>query len=344
MKSSLFLSNPCFSGHNVPSHPEYPGRLSSILNALNESPYKNFLDLSCDRQATFSELSYVHHPAYLDHILSLEGQNAIIDRDTLLTPGSVKAALTASGLGIELVEQVLKGHTKNGFALLRPPGHHARPNTGMGFCIFNNIAIAAKKALEMGLKRILIMDWDVHHGNGTQESFYEDDRVFFMDMHQDNLFPAHSGLLEETGKAKGAGYTLNLPLPKYCGDADYHYAFDTLFKPLVLEYKPELILVSAGFDAHEADPLGSMRVTSRGFGQLAAKIKTLAQEVCEGKMILFLEGGYNPYYLAESVMECISVLVNEVHPYQSEPALQKTITNEVKQLIQKAQETHAKRQ
>lgn len=342
MKPSLFLSNPCFSGHDVPSHPEYPGRLSAILAAIDESPYKQFLDLSCDRQATLSELSSVHERAYIDWILSLEGQHAMIDQDTLLTPGSMKAALTAAGLGIELVEQVLKGNAQNGFALLRPPGHHARPATGMGFCIFNNIAIAAKRALDLGVKRILIMDWDVHHGNGTQESFYHDERVFFMDIHQDNLFPARSGLLEETGMGKGFGYTLNLPLPKYCGDAEYLYAVDNLFRPLALEYKPELILVSAGFDAHEKDPLGSMRITSRGFGQLAARVKRIAQDACNGKMILFLEGGYNPFYLAESVMECIHVLVNDVSSDQN-VLVQKPIADEIKQLIKKAQELHVKK-
>jgi len=340
MKQSLFLSHPCLLDHGVPGHPEYAGRLSAILTAIQESPYQKFLNLSCKRIATVDELSQVHHSPYIDYIQSLEGQNAILDADTLLTPGSVKAALTAAGLGIELVEQVVNGNISNGFALLRPPGHHARPGSGMGFCTFNNIAIAAQKALSLGLKRILIVDWDVHHGNGTQESFYADDRVFLMDLHQDNLFPADSGLLEQAGEGKGAGYTLNLPLPKYCGDADYFYAFDNLLKPLALEYQPELILVSAGFDAHEEDPLGSMRITSRGFGHLAKKFKTLADELCEGKMVLFLEGGYNPYFLAESVMECIKALTNEDYPDQNHTYA--SVSIEVKQLIQDAQELHVK--
>jgi len=325
--------------HGIPLHPEYAGRLSAILTAIEESPYRSLLDLSCERLVTVDELSKIHTMTYIDYILSLTGQEAALDEDTFLTRGSVKAALTAAGLGIELVEQIVKGNIKNGFALLRPPGHHARFGNAMGFCIFNNIAIAAQKALSLGLRRILILDWDVHHGNGTQESFYEDERVFFMDMHQNNLFPTHSGLLEETGKGKGAGFTLNLPLPDQSGDDAYLYAFDALFKPLVLDYQPELILVSAGFDAHAEDPLGSMNVTSQGFRQLAMRAKALAQEVCGGKILFFLEGGYNPYYLAESVMECIDVLASKNLPSLM---ASHSVGDEIKQLVDQAKEAHAK--
>lgn len=316
LQKSLFLSHPCQLDHGHSTHPENAYRLEAIINELNKSSYKHLVDLSIQRLATKDELSQVHDLFYINYILSQKGKDAILDCETIITPGSVQAALSAAGLGIELVEQVLEKKIQNGFALIRPPGHHARKANGMGFCLFNNIAIAAQKAISMGIKRILILDWDVHHGNGTQEIFYEDDRVLFIDLHQENLFPSGSGLLNETGESKGLGYTVNIPLPPACKDADYLYIFDTVVRPLALKYEPELILVSCGFDAHESDPMGFMCLTTEGYGKLTAKVKKLAEEVCEGKIVFFLEGGYNPSYLAKNVMECIKVLVNETvsHP------------------------------
>ena len=311
MKKHLILSNLAFLDHGVPSHPENANRLKAILSRLEESPYHQYLDLSVDRLATIEELSQVHEPSYIQQVLSLDGKNGSLDDETFLTSGSVKAARMAAGMGIELVERVLQGKIKNGFALLRPPGHHSRPSAGMGFCIFNNIAIATKKALETGLKRVLILDWDVHHGNGTEEMFYSDDRVLLIDLHQDNLFPVGSGLLNERGSGKGFGFTVNIPLPASSKDGDYLYTFDKIVRPLALEYVPELILVSAGFDAHESDPLGFMNVTTEGFGLLAAKVKALAEEVCGGKLAFFLEGGYDSHCLAKNVLECIGVLIEE---------------------------------
>ena len=325
MPKHLLLSHPCLLDHGLSSHPENSGRLKAIIDALEKSSFKQLLDLSCNRLATQEELSLVHHPAYVDYVLSLDGQRADLDRETPLTAGSVKAARAAAGLGLELVEQVLDGKVQNGFALVRPPGHHAIADAGMGFCVFNNIAIAARKALSRGLKRILILDWDVHHGNGTQAAFYSDDTVFQIDLHQDNLFPKNSGLLSETGSGKGVGYTANIPLPDSCRDADYLYVFEKIVKPLARQYRPELILVSAGFDAHESDPLGSMLLTTHGYGLLTKNIKSLAYELCGGKLAFFLEGGYDPLRLAENVLECIGVLADEkatlesvegeIHPY-----------------------------
>lgn len=307
----LFLSHECLLNHGIQNHPEYAGRLEAILEAIKESRYLSFANLSCDRTATFEDICEGHDHNYVKQVLSFEGKHGIIDSETILTPGSVRAALTAAGIGIELIEKIIFGSIQNGFALVRPPGHHAIRRTGMGFCFFNNIAIAAKKALSLGLKRILILDWDVHHGNGTQDIFYEDDRVLLIDIHQDNLYPKHSGLKEERGRGKGLGYTVNIPLLPSSGDDDYLYAFDMIVEPIVRRYQPELILVSAGFDAHESDPLGQMKVTTKGFGQLTAKAKGLAEKVCNGKIALFLEGGYNPYFLAKNVIECIDVLTTE---------------------------------
>lgn len=311
MKSpqSLFLSHPCFLEHGVLDHPENQERLKAIFAAFEASPYR--LDALQETLATVEEIARIHEPSYIEFIESLRGKATQVISETPLSPGSVRAAFLAAGYGIDLVKKVVNGDIRNGFALVRPPGHHARPGKGMGFCVFNNIAIAARQAVTMGLKRVLIFDWDVHHGNGTQESFYEDDQVFLIDIHQDNLFPVGSGLLSETGRGKGKGFTTNIPVPRGCVNGDYLYLFDRLVAPLVLEYKPELILVSAGFDAHESDPLGMMNLTTAGFEQLAIRIRKVAETVCGGKLLLFLEGGYDPYFLAKNVMACVGVLAQD---------------------------------
>jgi acetoin utilization deacetylase AcuC-like enzyme len=341
----LFLSNPCLLDHGSAEHPENARRLQAILSALKESPYQQFVDLSAKRLATSHELEQVHAPAYVLQVLALAGKVACLDYETLLTPGSVNAALLAAGIGLELVEKTLDGELQNGFALVRPPGHHARPVAGMGFCIFDNIAVAAKKALSMGIRRILIFDWDVHHGNGTQEIFYGDERVLFIDIHQENLFPANSGQLTEIGTGEGLGFTVNIPLPRSCRDADYLYAFDKLVRPMAVQYRPELILVSAGFDAHENDPLGGMYLTSHGFGLLAARVKSLAHELCGGKLVMFLEGGYNPHDLAVNVMECLHVLADETPPGKEKAEIEPEVqpySQGVELRIKEIQGFHAK--
>lgn len=301
MKNSLFLTHPCLLEHGIDSHPENAGRLKAIMAAVGDIKY-------FERKATVEELARVHDRAYITHVLSVEGKSGYLDPETPMTSGSVHAALVSAGLGLELVEQVLDGKIQNGFALVRPPGHHAVHATSMGFCVFNNIAIAARHALARGVKRILIIDWDVHHGNGTQEAFYGDSRVLFIDLHQDNLFPKNSGSIEETGSGDGLGYTVNLPLPDSCRDDDYLYVFEKIIKPVARSYAPELILVSAGFDAHESDPLGSMMLTTEGYGRLSQEVKQLAHELCGSKLILFLEGGYHVESLAQNVAECARVL------------------------------------
>ena len=298
MKKLLLLSNTALLDHCVPSHPENSQRLKAILEGLKNSPY---LDLSVERLATFEELTSVHTNEYVEKVFSLEGKEASLDEETLLTAGSVRAAKMAAGIGLELTEQILSGKVQTGFALVRPPGHHAKSSEGMGFCIFNNIAIAAKKALSLGLKRILILDFDVHHGNGTEEMFFGDDRVLFVDLHQDNLFPLGSG-------EKSISNIINIPLPPDSTDDDYLTVFNTVVKPLALKYKPEIILVSAGFDAHESDPLGFMKITTEGYGLLVSKIKDLASGVCGGKLLFFLEGGYDTHCLAKNVLESVRVL------------------------------------
>ena len=302
---SLFVSHLNLLKHGQLDHPENKLRLEAILSLLQNHPD---LELTFERHADFSELAEAHDSDYVRKIMELSGKSGNLDHETRLTEKSVEAATLAAGLGLELVERVLSNRVSNGFALVRPPGHHATRSQAMGFCVFNNIAVAAKRALQLGIKRILILDWDVHHGNGTQDIFYEEDRVFFVDFHQDDLFPKNSGHLSEKGSGRGAGYTLNIPLPHSCRDEDYSHIFDQLIVPLATQYQPELILVSAGFDAHETDPLASMSLTTNGFALLTQRTKALADQLCDGKLILFLEGGYDPLRLSQNVKACTEIL------------------------------------
>lgn len=212
--------------------------------------------------------------------------------------GSYEIALLAAGGMIEAVKAVVAGDVDNAYALIRPPGHHAIAETGMGFCIFSNLAIAAKYAQqELGVKRIAIIDWDVHHGNGTQAAFYDDPSVLTISVHQDNVFPPDSGSLLENGEGAGVGYAINVPLPPGTGDGGYAYTFDQVVVPAIRNFKPDLILVASGFDASAMDPLARQMVTSEGFRSFASKIKSLAGEVCGGKFAVSHEGGYSPVYV-----------------------------------------------
>jgi acetoin utilization deacetylase AcuC-like enzyme len=326
--NSLFLSHPDCLEHGGLDHPENRRRLEEIFKEFG-----SLLDLSVTRLATQEELLLVHTHDYLNHVFSLQGKTGSIDYETPLTQGSVQAALRTAGLGLHVLDQILAGHAQNGFILGRPPGHHARPSAGMGFCLFNTIALIARKALDQGLKRILILDWDVHHGNGTQETFYNDDRVYFVDLHQENLFPKDSGTTEEKGVGKGLGWTLNIPLQHSCVDADYLEVLKTVVQPHVYRYRPELILVSAGFDADISDQLGSMSLTSAGYRQMTQTVKQWAEELCDGRLILNLEGGYDPVALAKNGLQCAEVLAS---PTREAPVSLGEVREDLKQWILRA--------
>ena len=298
-------------------HPESPKRLDAIYSVL-EAPDRAplFWDLPA-RPATRDELLAIHKGQYVDMILSTAGKRRrSLDPDTAVSEGSCEAALLAAGGVCEAVSEVVSGNADNAFALVRPPGHHAENNRAMGFCIFNNLAVGARYAQQMhGASRILVVDWDLHHGNGTQHSFEEDPSILYYSTHQYPYYPG-SGAHTQGGRGEGAGYTVNVPLASGHGDNEYMGIFEKTLKPIGLEFKPDLILVSAGFDIYQNDPLGGMGVTPRGFAGLTRSVLDIADACCGGRVVMTLEGGYNLKGLQESVLAVVREMagVTETRP------------------------------
>lgn len=295
------VADQAFLNHVAPQgHPERPERIQTLLDwalPLRNDPRMLWIG---PRPATREEIELVHTPEYFDAIAKTAGREVTLDPDTYTSPLSFETALLAAGSCIELVDAVLGGRAANGVALVRPPGHHAETDRAMGFCLFNNIAVAAAHARRQGLSRVLIVDWDVHHGNGTQEIFEEDPAVFFISLHQYPFYPG-TGAASERGRGAGEGFTLNIPMRAGCGDVDYLTRFRDKVVVAGKEFAPDLILVSAGFDAHARDPLGGMRVTTPGFAQFADELLGLARDTCGGKIVAVLEGGYDLLALRNSV-------------------------------------------
>ncbi|NMO21257.1 histone deacetylase [Pyxidicoccus fallax] len=307
MTPTLLLTDPLFLQHDPGhGHPESPARLQRILSVLHGTPVQGTVTVA-PRSATSAELAAVHTPELLAYLERLSGHEAQIDPDTQVSPDSVDAARLAAGASVQAVEQVMAGHVRNAFALVRPPGHHAEPGRAMGFCLFNNVAIAAEAGRRLGAERVLVLDWDVHHGNGTQAAFYGRRDVMYQSVHQYPYYPG-TGAAPEVGVGAGEGYTVNIGLPGGNSDADYGMIFEELFLPVAEAYRPELILVSAGFDPHVHDPIGGMDVTERGFAAMCASMRALAERVCDGRLVLLLEGGYSLEGLSQSVHACVEVL------------------------------------
>ena len=294
------------------AHPETSERLIAIYEML-DNPDMAWKFTAIDaRHATHEELERVHKPSFVDFIAQTAGKPmTMLDPDTMATAETYDTARLAAGGFMNAIDSVMSGATDNAFALVRPPGHHAQAATAAGFCIFNNIAVGARHAMaRWGVERILIADWDIHHGNGTQEAFYEESRVLYFSTHQTPGYPGTGGA-EEIGKGAGLGYTLNVPLRPGADDAFYVRIFRELLAPVVRSFRPELILVSAGFDPYIGDPLGEMRVTPEGFACLTRILLDLAEEWCGGRLAMVLEGGYNVQGLTKCVRAVLLELLGE---------------------------------
>ncbi len=281
-----------------PYHPERPERLIAINEVLDKA---TGLVAIPTRFATKEEITAIHDPALYERVMATRGiTRYAFDADTPVSAGSADAALLAAGGVLNLTDAVWRGEVDVGFASIRPPGHHAEPARAMGFCLFNNIAIAAEHLVKThGLKRVAIIDYDVHHGNGTQNAFYTRRDVFFTSLHRFPFYP-YSGAATETGAGEGAGFTFNVPLDAWADDDDYKKAFENTSRA-VDDFKPEFILVSAGFDAHERDPLGGMKLSQKGYEFMNEQIAKLAFKHCAGKIVFVLEGGYDLKGLQEGV-------------------------------------------
>ncbi len=311
--TTLLLHDALMGEHQPgPHHPESPERLGAIMRALEDADHPALVHRA-PRPASTAEIARVHGQRYIDHVAALRGKRASLDPDTHLSPQSVDAAFAAAGAAVHAVEAVLRGEVDNAFCAVRPPGHHALPQLGMGFCVFNNVAIAAEHALTLGARRVLIVDWDVHHGNGTQAHFYERPEVLFFDAHRYPFYPG-SGALHEIGRGPGLGRTLNAPMPAGLGDADYHLLFSEALIPVAADFAPDLVLVSAGYDAHMDDPLGDQRLSDEGFAALAGTVVQIARAHAGGKVVMLLEGGYDLGGLARSVRATVEVLGGSTPP------------------------------
>lgn len=268
--------------------------------------------LPATRRATSEELARVHTPVHMAKIAQTAGlPESMLDPDTFTSPDSYDTALLAAGGGLDVVDRVMSGEIDNGFAAVRPPGHHAESNRAMGFCLVNNIAVAAAHALaHHGLERVMIIDWDVHHGNGTQEIFWNDRRVLFVSLHQYPFYPGTGGF-EEIGGPDAVGMTVNIPMVAGFGDEEWIAAFRRVVAPLADQFVPQLVLLSAGFDAHANDPLGGMRVTDAGFSVMADEVLAIARTHTGGKLVAVLEGGYNLAALAAGVETVLRRMTGE---------------------------------
>ncbi|MCD6145804.1 MAG: histone deacetylase [Methanosarcinales archaeon] len=296
------IYHPDYLLHETGSHPERKERLLAIMHLIEETEID--LHKIKPEPASIEEMQYVHDPEYINKVKEYSEREMPLDPDTVLCRESYHAALLAAGGMISAVDD------GRAFALVRPPGHHALSDRGMGFCLFNNIAIGARHAQRTGYDRVLVVDWDVHHGNGTQHIFYDDPSVFYFSVHQYPHYPG-TGSAGETGSGAGQGYTLNVPLPAGSGDAEYVNVFRNILIPAALEFDPDIVLVSAGFDAHIDDPLAGMAVTTAGFGRLASIVSSIADRCCDGRLAITLEGGYDLNALSHSVLAVLKVMAGE---------------------------------
>ncbi len=309
-QKTAFVHHLDYLNHDTGSgHPERPERLITSLNALQESTVWEQLDQIAPTPAVVAQLCYAHEAAYIEHVRQACAEERALSYDTPVVKASFEIARLSTGGVLRAAEAVVTGKVSNAFALVRPPGHHATQNRSMGFCLFNNVAITARYLQsEHGVGKVAIVDWDVHHGNGTQDIFYSDASVFFFSIHQSPLYPG-TGSRYESGTGNARGTTLNVPMPSGSGDDDYVTVFEDVLMPALKDFAPEFILISAGFDAHHRDELATIALTADGFATLTDLVLELAAETASGKVVSALEGGYDLQGLSESVVAHMERLV-----------------------------------
>jgi acetoin utilization deacetylase AcuC-like enzyme len=311
----IVVSSKRFAEHQTPpGHPERAER-AEVMDVVAEAWRSGGGEVVAPRAATEEQLARVHDPKYVNRIAAAAGSSMALDPDTYTSPESHEIARLAAGATIDAVERVLGGPDQRALALVRPPGHHAERARAMGFCLYNNIAVAAAHARASGTSRVAIVDYDVHHGNGTQHLFQDDPGVLYVSLHQFPFYPG-TGDADETGVGRGSGFTVNVPLAGGAVDEDYRIAFAEVVVPVLRQFRPDLLLASAGFDAHERDPLGGMRLTTGAFAAMMMELRMVADEHCGGCLAAVTEGGYDLHALTESLQATIDALASP----RSEPA------------------------
>jgi acetoin utilization deacetylase AcuC-like enzyme len=308
MKTGVVIDERYMAHDTGRGHPERPERIDALLAMLRSRPATGLVRID-PRPAALEDIALHHDQDHIARVAATAGRPAFaFDADTPTGARSYEVALLAAGGLVTLVEAIMRGELDNGFAMVRPPGHHAETDRAMGFCLFNNVAIAARVLRQRyGLERVVIMDWDLHHGNGTQHGFYDDPGVLYVSTHQYPFYPG-TGAVDETGHGAGAGFTVNVPLSAGSGDGEFAEAFGRIVEPVVRQYRPQFVLVSAGFDCHRRDPLGHLAATEEGIAMMTRALLRGAHASAEGRLALVLEGGYDLQAVANCtgrVLDCL---------------------------------------
>lgn len=311
--TTAYITHPLYEEHNLAEHPEHAGRIRAVWQRMEETGLIAQVKALEAVEATREQLLAVHTPDYLRVLEMTSGfeRTVRLDADTYITPRSYEIARLSAGASILAVDQIFSRQATNALAACRPPGHHAVAERGMGFCLLSNVAIAARHAQQAyGLERVMIVDFDVHHGNGTEAIFYEDPSVLFISTHQSPLYPG-TGMINDIGAGKGRGTTINVPVPPGTGDASFRAIYEEILWPAAQRYQPQLIIVSAGFDAHWLDPLAGLKLTLSGFYHISRELVQMAESFCEGRIVFSMEGGYNLDALSYGMCNVIRALLHQ---------------------------------